>query len=185
MAHTHHRKSAKVKEEHWMNSKWRPIMGWMYMLVCVMDFVGFPILWSILQAYAHGQINSQWQPLTLQGAGLFHVAMGAVLGITAYGRSREKMAGAELGGLYENFGTNAGTTYIPPGQGQVNVSNQSPSNSGYNSFSSPNMNNNVFNNSPMSANSNNFASPPYDNSPSSPSSYGSRLSGPPQTFPEK
>jgi hypothetical protein len=33
----------------------------------------------------------QWNPLTLQGAGLFHMAMGAVLGITAYGRSKEKI----------------------------------------------------------------------------------------------
>jgi hypothetical protein len=180
-----HRHPNKKSSEDWMNSKWRPAMGWLYMAVCAFDFILFPILWSLLQSASHGTINSQWQPLTLQGAGLFHIAMGAVLGITAYGRSREKMAGAELGGLYENFGTNAGTTYIPPGQEQVNVSNQPPSNSGYNSFSSPNMNNNVFNNSPMSENSNNFASPPYYNSPSSPSPYGSRLFGPPQTFPEK
>jgi len=36
---------------------------------------------------------SQWMPLTLQGAGLFHIAMGAVLGITAFGRTQEKIAG--------------------------------------------------------------------------------------------
>jgi hypothetical protein len=33
--------------------------------------------------------------LTLQGAGLFHMAMGAVLGITAYGRSKEKIEKAQ------------------------------------------------------------------------------------------
>jgi hypothetical protein len=32
-------------------------------------------------------------PLTLQGAGLFHIAMGAVLGIAAFGRTQEKVAG--------------------------------------------------------------------------------------------
>ena len=32
-------------------------------------------------------------PLTLQGAGLFHIAMGAVLGIAAFGRTQEKIAG--------------------------------------------------------------------------------------------
>jgi len=32
--------------------------------------------------------------LTLQGAGLYHVAMGAVLGLTAFGRTQEKIAGA-------------------------------------------------------------------------------------------
>jgi len=31
----------------------------------------------------------------LQGAGLFHVAMGAVLGIAAYGRTKEKIEGKQ------------------------------------------------------------------------------------------
>ena len=81
-------------KEHWMNSKWRPAMGWMYMTVCTCDFVVFPVLWSLLQAINHGTISSQWQPITLQGAGLFHVAMGAVLGIAAFGRTQEKVNGA-------------------------------------------------------------------------------------------
>lgn len=63
------------------------------MIVCMFDFVIFPILWSLLQAYDHGQVTSQWQPLTLQGAGLFHMAMGAVIGVAAYGRTQEKIAG--------------------------------------------------------------------------------------------
>jgi hypothetical protein len=75
----------------WVNNKWRPVMGWMYMLVCTCDFVLFPVLWSILQALSKGQVSSQWQPLTLQGAGLFHLAMGAVLGVAAYGRTKEKL----------------------------------------------------------------------------------------------
>jgi hypothetical protein len=78
--------------EHWINSKWRPMMGWLYMLVCFMDFVGFPILWSMFQAAHNGSVTTPWQPLTLQGAGLFHLAMGAILGITAYGRTQEKIA---------------------------------------------------------------------------------------------
>ena len=61
-----------------------------------MDMVVFPVLWSILQAFNHGQVTNQWQPLTLQGAGLFHLAMGAVLGIAAFGRTQEKMAGAAV-----------------------------------------------------------------------------------------
>lgn len=36
----------------------------------------------------------QWVPITLQGGGLFHVAMGAVLGVSAYGRTQEKLNGA-------------------------------------------------------------------------------------------
>lgn len=78
----------------WINKKWRPAMGWMYMLTCTVDFVVFPVLWSLLQALSKGQVTSQWQPLTLQGAGLYHIAMGAVLGIAAYGRTKEKLEGA-------------------------------------------------------------------------------------------
>jgi len=74
------------------------MMGWMYMLVCTMDMVVFPILWSLLQSLNHGSVTSQWNPLTLQGAGLFHIAMGAVLGIAAFGRTQEKLGGANNGG---------------------------------------------------------------------------------------
>ena len=77
----------------WINKKMRPMMGWIYMLTCTCDFVVFPVLWSVLQAMSHGSVTSQWQPLTLQGAGLYHIAMGAVLGIAAYGRTKEKVAG--------------------------------------------------------------------------------------------
>jgi hypothetical protein len=118
--HYHTSHSEKEKED-WMNSKWRPMMGWMYMIVCTCDFMLFPVLWSLLQSLSHGQVNSQWQPLTLQGAGLFHLAMGAVLGIAAYGRTQEKLNGANNGGLTQQ---GLGTTYVPPGQGQFNVSNQ-------------------------------------------------------------
>ena len=66
-------------------------MGWVYMATCTADFVIFPVLWSLLQAMSKGQVTNQWQPLTLQGAGLYHIAMGAVLGIAAYGRTKEKL----------------------------------------------------------------------------------------------
>jgi hypothetical protein len=90
--------SAK-KNEDWMNSKWRPAMGWMYMLVCISDFVLFPVLWSLIQVVGDGKVETQWSPITLQGAGLFHMAMGAILGIAAYGRTQEKLgdkAGATM-----------------------------------------------------------------------------------------
>ena len=90
--------ASETKKEDWMNSKWRPMMGWMYMLVCTMDMVIFPVLWSLLQTTV-GTGLTQWNPLTLQGAGLFHIAMGAVLGIAAFGRTQEKLGGANNGGL--------------------------------------------------------------------------------------
>ena len=89
---------SEKKKEDWMNSKWRPMMGWMYMLVCTADFILFPVMWSLLQTFAKAPIT-QWMPLTLQGAGLFHIAMGAVLGIAAFGRTQEKLGGANNGGI--------------------------------------------------------------------------------------
>jgi len=90
------------------------MMGWSYMLTCVADFVIFPVLWSLLQAISKGQVNVQWQPITLQGAGLYHIAMGAVLGIAAYGRTQEKLGGANNGGI--SLPSNVGSTYQIPGQ---------------------------------------------------------------------
>jgi hypothetical protein len=90
---------SEKKKEDWMNSKWRPMMGWMYMAVCMADFVLFPVLWSLVQAAHGGSVQTQWSPITLQGAGLFHMAMGAILGIAAFGRTQEKIAGANNGGI--------------------------------------------------------------------------------------
>ena len=106
--------ASEQKKEDWMNSKWRPMMGWMYMLVCTMDMVVFPILWSLLQTLTHSPIT-QWNPLTLQGAGLFHIAMGAVLGIAAFGRTQEKLGGANNGGA--NVPSSGFTTPSAPATG--------------------------------------------------------------------
>lgn len=120
-----HRSQKQRQKEHWLNSAWRPMMGWLYFAVCAMDFIGFPVLWSLLQVYSHGQVTSQWQPITLQGAGLFHLAMGAILGISAYGRTREKIAG-----MFEEetpiYGPGVGTQYMPPGSNVYNTNQSSP-----------------------------------------------------------
>lgn len=91
--------TSEKKKEDWMNTKWRPTMGWMYMVVCITDFVLFPVLWSIIQVIGGGEVKMQWNPITLQGAGLFHISMGAILGIAVYGRTQEKLNGANAGGL--------------------------------------------------------------------------------------
>lgn len=72
------------------------MMAMMYMIVCVFDFILFPIMFTIVQFWEVEATNDafrQWQPLTLIGAGLFHMAMGAVLGISAWSRGQEKIAG--------------------------------------------------------------------------------------------
>ena len=86
---------SKKKSDNWMQTLWRPMMGWMYMLICLLDMAVFPVLWALWQGVNHAPIT-QWNPLTLQGAGLFHIAMGAVLGISAFGRTQEKLAGTAI-----------------------------------------------------------------------------------------
>ena len=131
--------ASESKKEDWMNSKWRPMMGWMYMLVCTMDMVVFPVLWSLLQSLNHGQVTSQWNPLTLQGAGLFHIAMGAVLGIAAFGRTQEKLGGANNGGM-QPVAQSVTTTYGSPSAGSFGNSggfnSPAPSNFGGGGFGS-------------------------------------------------
>lgn len=87
-----------LNKESWLKNRWRPAMGWMYMTVCIFDFIAFPILWAVVQFWEVNPANDafrQWNPLTLQGAGLFHVAMGAVLGVAAWSRGQEKLAGTD------------------------------------------------------------------------------------------
>ena len=111
---------SEQKKEDWMNSKWRPMMGWLYMATCTFDFVIFPILWSLLQAVTKAGAITQWQPLTLQGAGLYHIAMGAVLGLAAFGRTQEKLAGANNGGIQaptSGFSTGASAFGAPAAGG--------------------------------------------------------------------
>ena len=132
---------SEKKKEDWMNSKWRPMMGWMYMATCTADFILFPVLWSLLQAVMKIGTMTQWQPLTLQGAGLFHIAMGAVLGIAAMGRTQEKLAGANNGG--------AATT--TPGPSGIFAAPSTPATSfstAPNSFAAPNTNSAPFSPAP-------------------------------------
>lgn len=91
------KEEVKKPDKDWMTKKWRPMMAMMYMTCCLFDFALFPIMFTIVQFWETSIANDafrQWVPITLQGGGLFHVAMGAVLGVSAYGRTQEKVAGA-------------------------------------------------------------------------------------------
>jgi hypothetical protein len=100
-----------TEKENWINNRWRPMMGWMYFVVCITDFILFPVLWSIFKALV-GEPVIAWEPLTLQGAGLFHVAMGAILGVTAWSRGREKIMG--VAGELPELNTTSTTGPVQP-----------------------------------------------------------------------
>jgi hypothetical protein len=88
--------SAALPSNDWISAKWRPMMGWMYMTVCTCDFIIFPIAWNIGQAYLHVSIT-EWSPITLVSGGLFHMAMGAILGVAAWSRGQEKITAMNAG----------------------------------------------------------------------------------------
>ena len=87
----------KKKEEDWMTSKWRPMMAMVYMAINVFDFIVMPIFYNLLQFWNPGQAVSAYVPITLQGGGLYHISMGAILGIAAWTRGKEKVAAIEAG----------------------------------------------------------------------------------------
>ena len=96
MADNTQNQSAILPSNDWISVTWRPMMGIMYMIVCIFDFILFPIAWSSGQALLHTTVT-EWNPLTLQGAGLFHMAMGAVLGVAAWSRGQEKITAMNAG----------------------------------------------------------------------------------------
>jgi hypothetical protein len=73
-------------------------MAFAYVAICVFDFIGGPCLYFWVQKFEVEAVNDayrQWQPLTLQGGGLFHMAMGAVLGVSSWGKTQERTADAK------------------------------------------------------------------------------------------
>ena len=91
-------KEQEAKEEkgneHWAKSFWRPAMGWLYMIICFMDFVGFPVLTIFLpiifKPFGLTMPYTAWQSLTLANGGLIHIAFGAILGVAAFSRGQDK-----------------------------------------------------------------------------------------------
>jgi len=79
------------QDEHWAKSYWRPAMGWLYMLICLVDFVIFPAI-SMFIPIVTKLPYVAWQSLSLSNGGLIHMAFGAILGVAAYGRTQEKVA---------------------------------------------------------------------------------------------
>lgn len=80
----------KSEKSEWIRNYWRPMMAIVYMSIVLFDFIIGPIFWSIIQLYG-GSVAVQWAPLTLIAGGVFHASMGAILGISAFTRGREKI----------------------------------------------------------------------------------------------
>lgn len=76
----------------WMVRYWRPAMAWQYFSVCVFDFLLAPFIWSAYEAFIGqtGQLT-QWHPISLESGGLYHLSMGAIIGVSAWSRTIEKI----------------------------------------------------------------------------------------------
>lgn len=82
--------------ENWMKTYWRPAAGWIYLIICFMDFVGFPLISIMIPVIGHGiglkLAYSPWESITLTQGGLIHLSFGAILGVSAWTRGQEKLA---------------------------------------------------------------------------------------------
>jgi hypothetical protein len=92
------KQTAEERTSDWMTTKWRPLMAITYMATIWFDFIIGPVLFNILQYWNPNQAITSWQALTLQGGGLYHISMSAILGIAAWTRGKEKVAELENAG---------------------------------------------------------------------------------------
>ena len=99
--------------ESWIARNWRPLCGAVYLLICLTDFVVMPIYCQVINSrYTPDKIiemastmksdtaqvaaitvlrqGIMWTPITLEGAGVLHIAFGALLSAAAWTRGKEK-----------------------------------------------------------------------------------------------
>lgn len=68
-------------------------MAWQYLIVCSWDFMLAPIAASLFAYWTNTPVIT-WTPLTLQGGGVYHLSMGAIVGVTSWSRTKEKITAA-------------------------------------------------------------------------------------------
>lgn len=86
------RKPVKRNSESFLKHHWRPIAAFTYIIICLFDFMFAPMLMVGYSIYTHTALIT-WVPLTTSGTGIFHLSYGAILGVYAYGRSKEVLQG--------------------------------------------------------------------------------------------
>lgn len=96
-------------------SRWRPAIGWAYIAIVLFDFIIGPSL-LIWVSVLNETDPVLWTSLTLSNGGIFHAAIGAILGVTAWTRGQEKVKRIEhnihdgyeeqIPGAYEGFKKN-------------------------------------------------------------------------------
>jgi hypothetical protein len=95
--------SENLVDEHWVTNRWRPAMAWAYMAICLFDFIIAPTGSAILITFYKSSIPV-WKSLTLDNGGIIHVAFGAILGVAAWGRTKESVTNTEMYGGFNRGG---------------------------------------------------------------------------------
>lgn len=115
--HNHRRADFLTDDRTWSIANWRSIAAVVYLVICVFDFMIVPIwvgwhnerltqiiaditpLSPAVQTVILNHRLDQWQPLTLGSGGLFHIAFGAILGVSAWSTGRERITEMRETGL--------------------------------------------------------------------------------------
>jgi hypothetical protein len=131
----------------WLTEAWRPVAAYVYLTICVVDFIIMPIYFEWSNAQLHSdkivdlalkfdgaaqvqalnllRAERSWMPLTLQQSGLLHIAFGAILGAAAWTHGQERIRridadinDADIAATGRSMGSHQG--------GNVNVNVQPP-----------------------------------------------------------
>ena len=108
--------------EPWFVKYWRAAAAWIYLSICVFDFVVMPLYVTQhnlstdqimviaeklrpedrLTAIIQLEKKNAWIPLTLAESGMFHIAFGAILGVAAWSRGQLQTAQVQ-NGIFPTF----------------------------------------------------------------------------------
>ena len=93
-----------------LHNYWRDYLALVYIIICLFDFVVGATWWNLSiqsmfldcvardvgQAICFQNAPPPWTPYTLNNGGMFHIAMGAILGAAAWKRGEEKKNGTSV-----------------------------------------------------------------------------------------
>ena len=95
-----------LEVNHTLHTYWRDYLALVYIIICLFDFVVGATWWNLSiqgmfqdcllkedQSTCFNNLPPPWQPYTLNNGGMFHIAMGAILGAAAWKRGEEKKNG--------------------------------------------------------------------------------------------
>lgn len=117
---------SRATDEGWFKAHWREFMAWSYGIICLWDFMIAPIFFAWFSSYTKTTLVA-WVPLTTSGGGLYHVAMGAIIGVSSYGKTQESVT---------NMNTASSLQTLPSLPSSPNSSDDSSDNSSDNSSDS-------------------------------------------------